>query len=136
MKILHQLKGKKIGEINVEYTVYNGVTGKFFYLQKPPNPNCQLCGKEAPPIITVSVPRTMVIENLELLLRKEGYQRNPELEASYYRMDSDEMEPLVLDRTFQEENVRNGETMYAMGFLQKGKDTDIYVKIRFTEGMA
>lgn len=134
IKALHQLHGRNIGQVNLEYTIYNGVTGKFFYLKKPPNPDCQLCGPQAPKILSIKVPRSLVIENLELLLRKEGYLRNPDLDPSYYRMDGEDMEPLALDRTLHEENIRQGETLYALGFIRNGEDIDIYVKIKYNEG--
>lgn len=134
VKVLHHLKGKRLGEICKEYTVYNGITGKFFYLEKPKNPKCQLCSNAAPPLVTLKVPPTLVIQNLEVLLQKKGFKPDPDQQPSLYRIDSSEMEPLTLENTLKEERVRNGETLYAMGFLQNGKDTDIYVKINYSEG--
>lgn len=48
VKILHWLKNKKssknIGPPMKEYMIYNGMTGKFYTLEKRRNPKCQVCG--------------------------------------------------------------------------------------------
>ncbi len=133
LKILHHLHGTKLGEPNAEYTIYNGLIGKFFYFERPPNKNCLLCGEFAPPVERLVVPSSTVCGTLLPLLKQKGYFYSPDDEVMFYRIDKTEMELVDLESTLSELNIRHGETLYCPGLTKSGRDVDIYVKILYPE---
>ena len=131
IKILHHQKGIPLGTINLDYTIYNGLTGKFFYLEKPRNKECLLCGSRATPLKQLVVPPSTVVSTLRILVNKMGYDYDPEVPPNFYRIDGVDIEPIEDSYSLQEAKVRDGETLYLMGLWDKERETDLYLKIRY-----
>ena len=127
VKLIHHLKGARLGTVNDEYTIYNGLTGKFFYIPKPRNKKCQLCGPEALPIEHIEIPWSSTVNTVLQLLRSRGYDYDEEMPPGVYRIDTKDMYALDSNGTLQEQNLRSAETLYITGLT--GGSEDIYLKI-------
>ncbi len=129
LKILHDRKGIQLGSVNAEYTIYNGLIGKFFYFEKPAKTNCLLCGTFSTPIEEIEVPLTATFEMILLILKNRGYSYDPEILPTFWSMDKKTMDELQLEETLKEQQIRDYETIYITGLMKNDEDKDIYVRI-------
>ena len=131
LKILHHLKGIELGTINKEYAIYNGLVGKFFYFEKPPNKKCTLCGPDAAIIEELQLPITTLGDNILTIIKNKGYGYDLDFPPTFWRIDKKDPEELQMELTLKEQNIRNFETFYVSGVSKENKDVDLYVRISF-----
>lgn len=129
LKLLHHIKGIELGTVNPEYLIYNGLVGKFFYLEKPPNKKCLLCGENAPILEEIELPATSTIDMLYPILQKKGYSFDLELLPSFWLIDKKEMTEAKKGYTLKELNIRNFETIYVTGLSKNNEEKDVYIRI-------
>ncbi len=129
LKLLHHLKGIELGVVNPEYLIYNGLVGKFFYLEKPPNKNCQLCGENAAIIEVIELPESSTLDMLYPIMKRKGYDFDPEFLPSFWLMDRKEMKEAKNSFTLKETGVRNYETIYVTGLTKNNEEKDVYIRI-------
>jgi molybdopterin/thiamine biosynthesis adenylyltransferase len=129
LKLLHHLKGIELGTVNPEYLIYNGLVGKFFYIEKPPNKKCHLCGSNAPIIETIELPVTATLDMILPIVKNRGYNFDPELLPSFWLMDLKEMKEAKKGYTLKEQNIRNYETLYVTGLTKNNEEKDVYLRI-------
>ena len=130
LKILHHLKGIELGSINLEYAIYNGLIGKFFYFEKPPNKKCTLCGENAALIEKLKLPRTTIVENILSIIRNKGYTYDLDFPPSFWRIDKKDPEEVRMNLTLGEQGIRNYETFYVSGVNKEKKEVDLYIRIK------
>lgn len=125
IKLLHHIHGKEtnsqLGSINKNYIIYNGLTGKFFEIQKAPNPQCLTCGPDASPLFKLRVKASNNFsETLKKIVEKKGYSWDSEFPPSVFRVDSlDGLDEVDLAGTFADTGLRNYETVYVTGMDDK-----------------
>ncbi len=130
LKILHHVKGIKLGTINTDYVIYNGLVGKFFYIEKPPNKKCMLCGSNATIIEEVTIPETSTVDMLLSIIKNKDYKYDPECEPSFWLIDKKDPEDIELDKTLKEQSIRNFETLYVTGLLKNNEEIDLYIRLK------
>jgi hypothetical protein len=134
VKVLHHVLGsdqQKLGTLNTSYTIYNGLTGKFFEIPKSRNPSCQLCGPDGVQLVKIraskDTPLTQVIVKVCELKRVKWA---PDFPPSVYKIDTlkglVEFDPV---KTIGENNLRDYETMLLSGLED---DKSYYVMIRLS----
>lgn len=129
LKLLHHIKGIELGTVNPEYLIYNGLVGKFFYLEKPPNKKCLLCGENAPIIEEIELPASSTLDMLYPILKKRGYSFDPEFLPSFWLVDKKEMTEAKKGFTLKEQNIRNFETIYVTGLSKNNEEKDVYIRM-------
>lgn len=133
VKILHHQKGIKLGTMNEDYLIYNGLVGKFYQFKKPPNKNCQLCGAFKPDMIEIKVTPTTTLDMLLPLIKRKGYTFDPEYLPNFWIIDRQNMQEAKKNATLQELNIRNYETLFVTGLERNGEEPDVYIRIRFPD---
>lgn len=126
IKILHELKGAPIGNPTKDYVIYNGLTGKFYNIEKPLNKKCALCGPEAPPLIEMRFTPHLAIESQLAGLKRSGYHLDPDEILVIVRLDNLALESIDPESTPAESELQNGETLLLSGFQG---DKEVYLKI-------
>ena len=129
LKLLHHIKGINLGTVNKDYVIYNGLVGKFFYIEKPPNKKCVLCGENAAIVEEITIPASSTVDMLLSIIKNKGYNYDPEYEPSFWLMDKKNPEEIELTKTLRENNIRNFETLYVTGCLKNDKEIDLYVRL-------
>lgn len=129
VKILHHVKGIKLGTVNKEYVIYNGLVGKFFYIEKPLNKKCALCGSAATIIEEVTIPETTTIDMLLSIIKNKGYSYDPEFEPSFWLIDKKDPEEVELNLTLKEQDIRNYETLFVTSLTKNGEEIDLYIRL-------
>jgi ubiquitin-activating enzyme E1 C len=129
LKILHHVKGIKLGTVNIDYVIYNGLVGKFYYIEKPPNKKCALCGSNATVIEEISIPASSTVDMLLSIIKNKGYSYEPDFEPSFWLIDKKDPEDVELNKTLKEQNVRNCETLYVTGLLKNNEEIDLYIRL-------
>ncbi len=129
LKLIHHLKDVQLGMLNDEYTIYNGLTGKFHYIKKPRNEKCTLCSKYATGLVKIKIPASTTLDMLRALIKKNGYTYDEEFPPSFYKIDASDMDILDDATTIKELKIQNGETLFMSGLTKDNKETDLYLKI-------
>lgn len=129
LKLMHHLKGIELGTVNPEYVIYNGLVGKFFYIEKPPNKKCMLCGKNATAIEEVKLPASATIDVLLSIIKNRGYDYDPEFLPSFWLIDKKDPVDVEIDSTVKEQGIRNHETLYVTGLIKNGEEIDLNVRL-------
>ncbi len=124
IKILHHIHNDGttpvLGSLNKNYMIYNGLTGKFFEIEKSPNPDCLTCGPEAPPLYKLRVKENNDVgQTIIKFAEKKGYTIDPDFPPSVFRVDSMDGLEEIGEGTFAETGVRNYETVYVTGLDDK-----------------
>ena len=132
LKLMHHLKGIKLGTVNPEYIIYNGLVGKFFYIEKPPNKKCSLCGENAIKMEEVQIPVTATVDVLLNIIKSRGYQFDPEFLPSFWLIDKKDPVDVEMELTLKEQGIRNHETLYVTGLTKNGEEQDINIRILLT----
>ena len=121
IKILHHIHNdgstSKLGSLNKNYIIYNGLTGKFFEIEKAPNPQCLTCGPDASPLFKLRVKASNDFASTLLkFIEKKGYTYDKEFPPNVFRVDSvDGLDEVELQGTFADTGLRNFETVYVTG---------------------
>jgi molybdopterin/thiamine biosynthesis adenylyltransferase len=121
VKILHHLHtniGKsKLGTLQLNYVIYNGLTGKFYEIKKPINPDCAMCGNNRTPLYKIKVKSHFKLEKiLEKLCKEKNLDIEPEFPPTIFRIDSSEVSDINLDQTIEKARIRDYETVFVTGF--------------------
>lgn len=126
LKILNYLKGNTaLGIPSKEYIIYNGMTERFYHLEKPRNPECFQCGKN----VLREEFYLRKDQNLECIinaLKMKGYHLDEEMEPILTVPDFDSLRELDLEKNAKENKIRSLSLITLSGF-QEG---EIYVTIR------
>jgi molybdopterin/thiamine biosynthesis adenylyltransferase len=120
VKILHHIhtpeEKQRLGSLNKNYIIYNGLTGKFFEIQKPRNPNCLTCGPDASTLFKLRVKVDQdFYPTIVKFAQKKGYNVDPDDPPSVFRVDTLDGLDLVPEGTFTETGLRNYETVFVTG---------------------
>ncbi|MFX1511428.1 MAG: ThiF family adenylyltransferase [Promethearchaeota archaeon] len=131
VKILHHHnnpQSKKLGSLQLNYTIYNGLTGKFYEIEKPVNPNCSLCGSDRTPLYKIRVkPGYSLINIISKITREKNLVIDPEFPPTIFRIDSSEVTEINLDQTISKAALRSFETILVTGFEE---DKQFYLQIQ------
>ncbi len=134
LKALHHIHGSVLGFVNQQYCIYNGLIGKFYYMDKPRNKKCEICGENAALLEKITLPSTSTVDNLLYILKHRGYQFDEEFLPGVYRIDQKEMDVIDASQTLKEISLRSGETLFIPNLGKNGKEIDIYVKVYLNRG--
>ena len=133
VKILHHIHSpeyQRLGTLQLKYIIYNGLTGKFYELEKPPNPKCEMCGEGRIPLFKLKadsrIPLKMIIDKL---VEKKNFVVDSEFPPSVFRIDSYAgLDECSLDKTLKELGIRNYETLLVTGFAN---DRSLYIQLKY-----
>jgi len=125
IKILHWLKGNKsLGEPIKTYTIFNGMTMKFYSIEKKRNIQCLQCGDQVRRAI-VNIDKNSKCENIISSLINMGFIKSSEMEPTLTTMDFNDINIVDLDLTPIENNLRTLELITAVGF----NDGEIFITL-------
>ncbi len=125
IKILHWIKGNKsLGDPIMTYNIFNGMTMRFYPIEKKRNTQCLQCGDQVRRIY-VDVNRNVRCEEIINSLTKMGFTRNSEMEPTLTTMDFNDINIVDLDLTPIENKLRNLELITAVGFT----DGEIFITL-------
>jgi ubiquitin-activating enzyme E1 C len=123
VKILHHIHSEKekLGSLNKNYIIYNGLTGKFFEIEKPKNPNCLICGSDATPLFKVKVKLSFEIQKvIQKVIENKGLKIEDDFPPTLFRVDSMEgMEEIPYEGTIEDLQLRNFETILVTGLEEE-----------------
>ncbi len=127
IKVLHWLKGNKaLGDPIKSYIIFNGMTMKFYLIEKKRNLQCLQCGDEVRRV-TIDINQNAHCEEIINKLSELGFVKNPEMEPTLTIMDFNNINIVDLDLTPVENDLRNLELITAVGF--KGGEIFITLNI-------
>ncbi|MFW9894328.1 MAG: ThiF family adenylyltransferase [Candidatus Thorarchaeota archaeon] len=116
IKILHWKKGHKgLGEPIQNYVVFNGMTMKFYHIEKKRNPECSQCGKHVRRVSIKLRPQSPC-ENIIKILIKNGFKPDQESDPILTLMDFNDIQMIDLKQNSIENGLRNYELITAAGF--------------------
>jgi molybdopterin/thiamine biosynthesis adenylyltransferase len=121
VKILHHLhtpsKERKLGTLQLNYVIYNGLTGKFYEIEKPRNPDCIMCGKNRTPLYNIRVsPKSQIQKIIDKLAKEKNLPIDPEFPPTIFRIDSSEINEIPTDINVSKAGFRDLETFLVTGF--------------------
>ena len=126
IKILHWQKGHKgLGKPIRSYVIFNGMTLRFYHIEKNRNPKCSQCGKAVRRVsikLRTQSPSINIINTLE----KNGFELDPDFEPIITLLDFNDIQMIDLDQTPGENGLRNCELLTVAGF----KGGEIYVTLK------
>jgi molybdopterin/thiamine biosynthesis adenylyltransferase len=133
VKVLHHLhtseNEKKLGSLQLNYVIYNGLTGKFYEMEKPRNPNCAMCGNTRTPLYKIKV---KPIFQLKKIITRLAFEKklpvDPEFPPSVFRIDSSEINEVDWNLSLSEARIRDHETILVTGF-EDGSQIYLTLKI-------
>jgi len=134
VKVLHHLhtpeNEKKLGSLQLNYVIYNGLTGKFYEMEKPRNPDCAVCGKTRTPLYKIKVKSEFQLKKIITKLAQEKKLHiDPEFSPSVFRIDSSEVNEVDWNLSLSEARLRNHETILVTGF-ENGPQIYLTLKIK------
>jgi molybdopterin/thiamine biosynthesis adenylyltransferase len=128
LKILHWNAGiTGLGEPISTYIIFNGMTMKFYSIEKKRNPQCLQCGDQVRRVnikIAQNAPCRAIIESLVT----SGFVLDPDMEPTLTTMDFNMVREVELDQTPLENKLRDFELITAVGF----KEGEIFVTLNVT----
>lgn len=134
VKILHHLhtvEGQKLGSLQLNYIIYNGLTGKFYELEKPMNPKCEMCGPDRTSLYKIKIRSNYQLNQLiDKLAKEKNLPIDSEFPPTVFRIDSSEVTEIDLELTISEAKVRDYETLLITGF---DDGTQIYLTLKLEE---
>ena len=120
VKALHHLHTKaelKLGSLQLNYVIYNGLTGKFYELEKPKNPKCEMCGPNRTPIVKIKVKKSF---NLLQVIQKIAEEKNLSIDSEFpptiFKIDSSNVTEVDPSQTIKDANITDYETVFITGF--------------------
>ncbi|MFO8020694.1 MAG: ThiF family adenylyltransferase [Promethearchaeia archaeon] len=126
MKILHWNSGNKgLGEPVKTYVIFNAVTMKIYHIEKNRNPDCLQCGEHVRRV-SVKMKKDYPCSRIVDILEQNGFQVDPEFEPTLTVMDFNNIKVVDLDKTPQENELRNYELITAAGF----REGEIFVTLK------
>ena len=116
IKILNWNSGNKaLGQPVEQYIVFNGMTMKFYHIDKKRNPECWQCGDDVRRVKMKINPNTPCSEIINSLQRK-GYILDEYMEPIITIMDFDMIKEIDLDLSPNKNKLRNLEFLTVAGF--------------------
>jgi molybdopterin/thiamine biosynthesis adenylyltransferase len=115
VKILNWLKGNMaLGEPQKEYVIYNGMTLKFYWIEKPRNLECTQCGNSVRRL-QFTTDKNATCQTIVQNVRSQGYELDPEMEATLTVMQFDGVHEIDLNKTPTENGLRPYELITLVG---------------------
>lgn len=128
IKILHWKNGNiGLGEPVKSYIIYNGMTLKFYSIEKKRNPQCRQCGDKVRRI-NIKLHRNTPCKEIINTLKQNGYVPDPEMEPILTIMDFNMIKEVELDRTVEQNELRNLELVTVAGF----KEGEIFLTLNIS----
>ncbi|MBN2154483.1 MAG: ThiF family adenylyltransferase [Candidatus Lokiarchaeota archaeon] len=125
IKILNYIKGNKgLGIPNKSYIIYNGMTARFYHLDKPRNDKCPQCGDDVlweDFYLRKDQPLQLIIDGLKM----KGHNLDSEMEPIITIPDFNSIRELDLQRTVLENRLFPLSLLTISGFTEG----DIYVTL-------
>jgi molybdopterin/thiamine biosynthesis adenylyltransferase len=126
IKIIHWKKGHKgLGEPIKNYVIFNGITMKFYHIEKARNPECSQCGKQVQRV-TIKLRKTSPCSKIIYLLEKNGFELDPDYEPVLTLLDFNDVKIIDLEKNSIENGLRNFELLTAVGF----KKGEIFITLK------
>ncbi len=127
IKILNYLKGNRaLGIPSDKYVIYNGMTMKFYYLEKRRNPECTQCGDGAKRE-TITVMKTNTAQVILDTLIAKGYALDPDALPIFTLQDFDGIREVDMEETIAENHLRHLELITVAGI--KGGEVFVTLQI-------
>ncbi|MFW9993521.1 MAG: ThiF family adenylyltransferase [Candidatus Odinarchaeota archaeon] len=135
VKILHHLhappEGRKLGSLQLNYLIYNGLTGKFYEIEKKINPDCSICGPSRSPLYKIKVKSNYPLKKIiEKLTEGKNLPVDPEFPPTVFKIDSSSPDEYDLDLTIGENGIRDYETLLITGFED---DRQVYLQFKLED---
>jgi ubiquitin-activating enzyme E1 C len=135
VKILHHLHASsdtsKLGSLQLNYMIYNGLTGKFYELEKPRNPKCEMCGPDRTSLYKIKTRSNYHLNQLiNRLASEKNLSTDSEFPPTVFRIDSSEVTEIDLELTISEAKIRDYETLLITGF---DDGAQIYLTLKLEE---
>jgi molybdopterin/thiamine biosynthesis adenylyltransferase len=132
VKILHHLhtssEERKLGTLQLKYVIYNGLTGKFYEIDKPRNPDCTMCGKNRTPLYRIRVSSNSQIQKIiDKLAKEKSLSIDPEFPPTVFRIDCSEINEIETDKSVFKAGLRDYETTLVTGF---DDGSQVYIKLK------
>ncbi|MFX1385541.1 MAG: ThiF family adenylyltransferase [Promethearchaeota archaeon] len=128
IKILHFNQGHRgLGQPIKTYVIYNAITMKFYHIDKPRNPECSQCGKKVRRV-SIKLNSHSPCINIIKILRKNGFNLDPDSEPILTILDFDDVKIIDLDKNSIENGLRNYELITAAGF--EGGEIFVTLKLK------
>ena len=117
IKILYTLKGNKsLGTPNSQYVIYNGMSLKFFWIEKKKNLECVQCSDQVQRE-TIEIAPTSPCETIIQHLEQKGYELDPDLFPILGVLEYDGVREIELEETPEDANLRTYENVTVSGFI-------------------
>ncbi|WP_455142889.1 HesA/MoeB/ThiF family protein [Candidatus Hodarchaeum mangrovi] len=120
VKILHHLHSSsesKLGTLQLNYLIYNGLTGKFYELEKSPNPKCEMCGSNRTPLYKIKVKSSYTVaQTLKQIASEKNLPIDQEFPPTLFKIDSSNVVEIDPSLTFTNAKIRDYETVFISGF--------------------
>ncbi len=126
VKILNYLKGnKQLGTPTKKYIIYNGMTTRFYHLDKPRNTNCTQCGNS---VIREEfhLRKNQSLQTIIDGLKMKGYQLDPDMEPILTVPDFNTIRELDLEKNVIENKLHSLSLVTVSGY----EEGNIYVTVR------
>ncbi len=125
IKLLHWLRGNNaLGKPLKTYTIYNGMTMKFYSIEKKKNPVCIQCGDQVKHI-DVKIHQESPCIQIIYALENQGYTLDPNMDPTLTILDFNNVKEIDLNLTPKQNKLRNLELIIAAGF----KGGEIFVNL-------
>ncbi len=116
IKLLHWLRGNNaLGKPLKTYTIYNGMTMKFYSIEKKKNPVCIQCGDQVKHI-DVKIHQESPCIQIIYALENQGYTLDPNMDPTLTILDFNNVKEIDLNLTPKQNKLRNLELITAAGF--------------------
>ena len=125
IKLLHWLRGNNaLGKPLKTYTIYNGMTMKFYSIEKKKNPVCIQCGDQVKHF-DVKIHQESPCIQIIYALENQGYTLDPNMDPTLTILDFNNVKEIDLNLTPKQNKLRNLELITAAGF----KGGEIFVNL-------
>jgi len=126
IKILHWKKGHKgLGEPIKSYVIFNGITMKFYHIEKARNPECSQCGRKVQRV-SIKLRKSSPCSRIIKILEKNGFDLDPDYEPVLTLLDFNDVKIIDLEKNSIENGLRNFELLTAVGF----KKGEIFITLK------
>ena len=132
VKILHHLhtppEERKLGTLQLNYVIYNGLTGKFYEIDKPRNSDCTMCGNDRTRLYRIKVKsRSQIQKIISKVAVEKRLLIDPEFPPIVFRIDTSDINEINTDMSISEAEIRDYETILVTGF---DDGTQVYIKLK------
>jgi molybdopterin/thiamine biosynthesis adenylyltransferase len=126
IKILHwQKDNQALGEPLKDYLIFNGMTMKFYRIEKKRNLNCFQCGKSRRRV-EIDVNQNELTKVIIDKLKNKGYTIDQYMEPVLTLLDFNDVKIINQNKTILQNNLRDFELITAAGF----EEGEIFVTLR------